>query len=97
MSTEKIKKWIYNLKRLPNTKRGLASGACSAIAMITALTVYVISEILGHKWSTTWFIILVIGAEGVATIAFVTWSKAALRLNENEPIKPENKTYEDNA
>lgn len=80
----KVKQWINDLKILPNEKRGLASGACSSIAMAAALIFYLITETLGYKWSTPWFIGLVIGTEGVATIVFFTWAKAAAKLKEKQ-------------
>ena len=44
----KVKQWIYDIRILPNDKRGLASGAYSSGALALALIVYLIAEALGH-------------------------------------------------
>lgn len=82
MNTEKVKKWTYDLKRLPNAKRGLASGACSSGALALAIVVYFITKALGCKLGTSWLIGFAAVAEGIATIVFFTWAKSAQSLKE---------------
>ena len=80
----KIKKWIYDRRILPNNKRGLASGACSSVALALAVIVYLIAEALGSKLGTRWLIGFVAIAEMIATAVFFTWAKSAQNLKEKE-------------
>lgn len=78
----KVKQWVYDLKILPNDKRGLASGSCSSGALALALIIYFIGKSLGYKLGTSWLIGFAAAAEGVATIVFFTWAKSAQKLKE---------------
>ncbi len=84
MTSEKIKKRIYDLKRLPNTRRGLASGSCSSGALGAALIAYYSFEALGNGLNIIYLIVFAALAEGVATFVFLTWAKAALKLKEEQ-------------
>ena len=78
----KIKQWIYDLKRLPNERRGLASGACSGGALAIALILYLIMKALGFNLHATSLIIFAAVAEGIASIVFFTWAQSAQNLKE---------------
>lgn len=80
----KVKQWIYDLRILPNDKRGLASGVCSSGALVLALIVYLITEALGSKLGTRWLIGFAAIAEMIATVVFFTWAKSAQNLKERE-------------
>lgn len=80
MNKEKIKKWIYDLRRLPNIKSSITFDSCSSAAIGAVLISYLISEAIGFKLSRTLFLDLVMFAEGIATILFFTWARIALRL-----------------
>ncbi|NGX37729.1 MAG: hypothetical protein K1000chlam2_00891 [Chlamydiae bacterium] len=84
MNTEKVKKWTYDLRRLPNAKRGLASGACSSGALALAIIVYFIAKAMGYKLGTNCLIGFAAIAEMIAAIVFFTWAKAAFKLKEEE-------------
>ena len=80
----KVKQWIYDLKILPNDKRGLASGACSSGALALAVIIYFIVEALGYKLGTSWLIGFAAIAEMIATVVFFTWAKSAQNLKGKE-------------
>ena len=78
----KIKQWLNELRRLPNLKRGLASGICSGGALALALFLYLIMKALGLNLHTTSLIIFAALAEGIASIVFFTWAQSAQNLKE---------------
>jgi hypothetical protein len=74
MNEKKIKKWIFNLKRLPNTKKGMSSALCDAVLVVCAVMVYFTAKAMGYKLGTNWLIGFVVGAKLLATLR---WSQTS--------------------
>jgi len=80
MNAMKIKKWIYDLKRLPNKKRGFASALCDVALMLFAVVIYRIAKLLGYELSINWLIGFLVAAKILATPLFFAWAQFAMNL-----------------
>lgn len=80
MEKWKFSAWSHRLKVLPNTRRGLASGLCSAVCLGIVLIIFLVSESLEIQFQRKWLIFAAVGAEGLATAIFFIWAKAALKF-----------------
>ncbi len=72
--------WAYKLKRVPNTRRGTASGLSSVICL--ALFTLIVFALAASGFEITLYqgMIGAVGAEAVATGLFFLWANAASRL-----------------
>lgn len=87
MNEKKIKKWIFYLKRLPNTKKGTSSALCDAVLVVFATAVYFTAKAMGYKLGTNWLIGFVVGAKLLATPLFFAWAKFAIDLEKKDLSK----------
>ena len=84
MNEKKIKKWIFQLKRLPNTKKGTSSALCDAVLVVFAVMTYFTAKAMGYKLGTNWLIGFVVGAKLLATPLFFAWTKFAMDLEKKK-------------
>jgi hypothetical protein len=80
---KKIEKWIFHLKRLPNTKKEISSALCNAVLIVFATAVYFTAKAVGYKLGTNWLIGFVVGAKLLSTPLFFAWAKFAIDLEKN--------------
>ncbi len=84
MSREKINKWLYDFKKLPNTQPGFASGLCSMVCLWLVLIPALIMAIKEIKFDLQKLIIPGLGALLLATVLLSAWKKLALKLKDVE-------------
>ena len=80
------KQWAYTIKRLPNKKRGTASGICNAGAIAVSMIAYLSLFLLGHELHIVWFFVMTAILEGIATIVFFKWVGHAAKLAKNDEL-----------
>ncbi len=79
MNREEIQKWVYDLKRLPNTRRGLALAYVAQLLYLLFMLYFSLSIwpwLTGNEivHSYCWV------AEGVAIVVFFTWARYTLKF-----------------